>query len=181
MKRLYFIFFVVFVSTLQLASFGQSHLKVAYFDTDTVFQKYLLVDELREGLKKSKDSLEGIFNVRQAAFEEKVKYYKNNLINNIISPTQAQDEEIQLMNERDEIMKMNEEYTQYLVLKESGIQALITNNIIDYTKVFNKKFGADYILGYTRGGPIIVVNEKWDVTERIVEGLNKEYLNKKGN
>jgi outer membrane protein len=177
---LYFLHFYSGKPANTAANISNGPLKVAYFDTDTVFQKYLLVEELRDGLKKSKDSLEGIFNSRQAAFEGKVRNYQNNLKNNAINATQAQNAETQLMKEREEIMQVNEIYTQQLVVKESEIQRRITEDIIAYANLFNKTYGADYILGYTKGGPIIVVNEKLDVTKDIIEGLNKEYKDKKG-
>ncbi len=154
--------------------------KIAFFNTDTVFQNYDLVDELGEDLKKEKEKLEGSFNAKQASFEQKVKNYQNNVKNNTINATQAQNAENLLMKEREEIMKMNEEFTQQLMVKEAEINKKITEDIIAYANKFNTKYGADYILGYTKGGPIIVVNEKMDVTKEIIEGLNKEHKEKKG-
>ncbi len=153
--------------------------KIAFFDTDSVFQNYNSVDELREDLKKEKEKLEGSFNAKQASFEQKVKNYQNNVKSNIINATQAQNAENQLMKEREDIMKMNEEYTQQLMVKESEINKKITEDIIAYANKFNVSYGADYILGYTKGGPIIVVNKKMDVTKEIIEGLNKEHKTNK--
>lgn len=177
---LYFLHFYGGKDQPSAAVSGNGSMKIAFFDTDTVFQNYKLVDELREDLNKERTRLEGIFNSRQAAFEGKVKNYQNNVKNNAVNAVQAQNAEAQLMKEREEIMKINEEYTQQLMVKESEIQKRITEEIIVYANAFNKKFGADYILGYTKGGPIIVVNPKMDVTKDILDGLNKEYTDKKG-
>lgn len=162
------------------ASMGNGTLKVAFFNTDSVFQNYELVNQLREEMKKEKESLEGTFNAKQAAFEQKVRNYQTNLKNNVITPIQAQNAEAQLMKEREDIMKMNEEFTQQLVAKEADINKKITEDIINYATKYNEKYGADYILGYTKGGPIIVTNPKMDVTKDITEGLNKAYKENKG-
>lgn len=153
--------------------------KIAYFNTDSVFQNYELVNSLREDLKKEKEKLEGTFNARQASFEQKVRNYQTNSKNNTITPIQAQNAESQLMKEREEIMKMNEEYTQQLVAKESEINKKILEDIIGYANKYNEKFGADYIFGYTHGGPMIVANPKMDLTKEITEGLNKAYKENK--
>jgi outer membrane protein len=162
------------------ATAGNGTLKVAFFNTDSVFQYYELVTQLRDELKKEKESLEGTFNAKQAAFEQKVKNYQTNLNNNVITPLQAKNAEAQLMKEREDIMKMNEEFTQQLVAKEADINKRITEDIINYANKYNEKYGADYILGYTKGGPIIVTNPKLDVTKEITEGLNKAYKENKG-
>ena len=159
---------------------GAGNLKVAFFNTDSVFQNYELVNQLREEMKKEKESLEGTFNAKQAAFEQKVKNYQTNLKNNVITAVQAQNAEAQLMKEREDIMKMNEEYTQQLVAKEADINKKITEDIIGYANKYNEKYGADYILGYTKGGPVIFANPKMDVTKEITEGLNKAYKENKG-
>ncbi len=159
---------------------GTGNLKIAFFNTDSVFQNYELVNQLREEMKKEKESLEGTFNAKQAAFEQKVRNYQANLKNNVITAVQAQNAEAQLMKEREDIMKMNEEYTQQLVAKEADINKRITEDIIGYANKYNEKYGADYILGYTKGGPVIFANPKMDVTKEITEGLNKAYKENKG-
>lgn len=180
-------FFLAIVGLYLLYFFGGKHvsdgksgnitgsLKIAYFNTDSVFQSYLLVNDLRNELKTEKEKLESNFNSRQAAFEQKVKNYQANVQSNAINAVQAQNGEKQLMKEREEIMQMNEQYTQQLSAKEMEINKVITESIIEYSQKYNKTYGADYILGYTKGGPIIVVNEKMDITKDIIEGLNKEY------
>lgn len=153
--------------------------KIAFFNTDSVFQNYELVSVLRDELKKEKDRLEGALNAKQAAFQKKVNNYQINVKNNSVTPVQAQNAEAQLMKERDEIMKMNDEYTQQFALKEADIQRKITEDIIGYANKYNEKYGADYILGYAKGGPVIVANPKMDLTKEITEGLNDFYRKNK--
>lgn len=172
---LYALYFIGHPKVEKTATSLPGNLKIAYFNTDSVFQNYLMVNELRDALKLEKEKLEGVFNTKQSAFEQKVKNYQTNLQNNSINAVQAQNAEKQLMKEREEIMLINEQYTQQLATKEIDMNKTITEAILAYSQKFNKTYGADYILGYTKGGPIIVVNEKMDLTKEIIEGLNKEY------
>lgn len=165
--------------TSQKSALTGTSSKIAFFNTDSVFQNYELVTVLRDELKRERERLEGALNGKQAAFQKKVNNYQINIKNNSVTPVQAQNAEAQLMKERDEIMKLNDEYTQQFALKEAEIQRKITDDIIGYANKFNEKYGADYILGYAKGGPVIVANPKMDVTKEITEGLNDSYRQNK--
>ena len=55
------------------------------------------------------------------------------------------------------------------------MQLQITDSVINFANRYNKTYNADYILGYTKGGGILVANEKYDITQDIITGLNEEY------
>ncbi len=150
-------------------------IKLAYINTDTVFNNYSMVSDLKDELKAEKDKLENEVMSRQKSFDQKVKNYQANLQSNSINQVQSQNAEKSLMNERNEIMMLSEKYTQELAYKEMQITKRITDSIVNFTKRFNEKYQADYILGYTYGAGIIVANEKYDISLKILEGLNKEY------
>ena len=152
-----------------------SVLKIAYINTDSIFNNYLMVKDLKEELKTEKDKLEAEVMTKQKAFDQKLKNYQSNMQSNSINAVQAQNAEKNLMNERNEILSISEKYSQDLAFKELQITKQITDSIVNYTKRFNSTFQADYILGYTYGAGIIVANEKFDISKRILEGLNKEY------
>lgn len=179
---LYFLHFYSGKPANTAASVSNGPLKIAYFDIDTVSQNYEKATQLHENLKKEKDSLEGIVIAKQRVLQQKYQNYQTNLNNNVITPAQAQNAENQLVKERDVIMKINDEYSQKLMLKQDENSRLIWNEIIGYTNKFNEKYGADYIFLSTNsiGGSLIVANPKFNVTKDILEGLNKEYNEKKG-
>lgn len=55
------------------------------------------------------------------------------------------------------------------------------NNIRDYIAKINKENKYQFVLGYSKlGGGILFADESVDVTQKIIEGLNKEYAASKG-
>ncbi|MEY2792856.1 MAG: hypothetical protein RJA76_848, partial [Bacteroidota bacterium] len=50
------------------------------------------------------------------------------------------------------------------------------NNIREYITKINKENKFEFVLGYSKlGGGILFADESVDVTQKILDGLNKEY------
>lgn len=150
-------------------------MKIAFLNTDTIFNNYQMVKDLQEDLNSKKSKLENEVMAKQQAFQTKLTNYQSNVQNNRITYDQAQNAEKKLMQERDGIVALGERYSNDLAALEFQIHQQITDSIINYTTRFNQKFQADYILGYTKGGGILVANPKFEVTMEILNGLNEEY------
>ncbi len=154
---------------------GNSSSKIAFLNTDTVFSNYLMVKDLQEDLNAKKTKLENeVMNV-QKSFQTKLTNYQSNVQNNRITYDQAQAAEKKLMKERDDIVALSDRYSNDISALEFQIHQQITDSIINFTTRYNKNYNADYILGYTKGGGILVANPKFEVTMDILKGLNEEY------
>jgi outer membrane protein len=156
-------------------STGESGMSVAFLNTDSVFENYKLVVELKDELKGKKERMESEVMSKQQSFQTKLTNYQSNVQNNRITFEQAQNAEKKLMQERDEIVALGERYSNDIMAMEFQMQQQITDSVINFANRFNKSYNADYILGYTKGGGILVANEKYDVTKDIINGLNEEY------
>ncbi len=154
---------------------GNSSSKIAFINTDTVFSNYLMVKDLQDELNTKKTKLENEVMAMQKAFQTKLTNYQSNVQNNRITYDQAQAAEKKLMKERDDIVALGDRYSNDISALEFQIHQQITDSIINYTTRYNKTYNADYILGYTKGGGILVANPKFEVTMDILKGLNEEY------
>ena len=154
---------------------GNGNMKIAFLNTDSIFNNYLMVKDLQEELNGKKSKLENEVMAKQQAFQTKLTNYQSNVQNNRITYDQAQTAEKKLMQERDDIVALGERYSNDIAALEFQIHQQISDSIINYTSRYNKTYNADYILGYTKGGGILVANPKYDVTVDIMKGLNEEY------
>lgn len=154
---------------------GNSTSKIAFLNTDTVFSNYLMVKDLQDELNTKKTKLENEVMAMQKAFQTKLTNYQSNVQNNRITYDQAQAAEKKLMKERDDIVALGERYSNDIAALEFQIHQQITDSIINFTNRYNKTYQADYILGYTKGGGILVANPKFEITMDILKGLNEEY------
>lgn len=150
-------------------------MNIAFLNTDSVFGNYKLVEQLKDELIVKKEKMESEVMSKQQTFQTKLTNFQSNVQNNRITFEQSQDAERKLMKERDEIVALGERYSNDIMALEYQMQLQITDSVINFAKRYNKKYNADYILGYTKGGGILVANEKYDITTDIITGLNEEY------
>lgn len=152
-----------------------SGMNIAFLNTDSVFGNYKLVEQLKDELKVKKEKMESEVMNKQQTFQTKLTNYQSNVQNNRITYEQSQDAEKKLMKERDDIVALGEQYSNDIMALEFQMQLQITDSVVNFANRYNKKYNADYILGYTKGGGILVANEKYDITQDIITGLNEEY------
>jgi len=150
-------------------------LTVAYVNYDTLMLKYNLVKDLRASLEKEKNSLESEILNKQNVLQTKIDNYKSNLQANRINLQQAQAAEQQLGMEQQNLLALRESYLNQLSQKQLGMDQVIQDSVINYVHRINAEYKFDYVLGFTKGGGIILANKTYDITQIVVDGLNKEY------
>ncbi|MDD2345793.1 MAG: OmpH family outer membrane protein [Bacteroidales bacterium] len=163
-------------NTKKEAAFSENvGINIAFLNTDSVFGNYKLVEQLKDELIVKKEKMESEVMSKQQTFQTKLTNFQSNVQNNRITFEQSQDAERKLMQERDEIVALGERYSSDIMALEYQMQLQITDSVINFANRYNKTYNADYILGYTKGGGILVANEKYDITQDIITGLNEEY------
>lgn len=148
---------------------------VAYVNYDTLMLNYNLVKDLRASLEKEKNTLESEILNKQNVLQTKIDNYKSNLQANRINLQQAQAAEQQLGMEQQNLLALREGYLNQLSQKQLGMDQVIQDSVINYVHRINAEYKFDYVLGFTKGGGIILANKTYDITQIVVDGLNKEY------
>lgn len=151
------------------------NLTIAFINSDSIMTHYDLVKNVRALLENKKNKLEADILSKQNVFQEKVNNYQDNLKRNAITAQQAQQAEKKLMEERQAILELSDQYTQELAQEELAMNVQIQDSIIHFLKRFNKKYGFDYVLGYSHGGGILLANDTLDITSEVLNEINKEY------
>jgi len=54
----------------------------------------------------------------------------------------------------------------------------LLDSVMNFLRRYNENYKFDYILGFTKGGNILLANDTLDVTNDVIKELNLEY-NKK--
>ena len=80
-----------------------------------------------------------------------------------------------LRNKQAQINQYQEAIKQKSHDEEQVLSQTAVNAINDYIKDYGKKHGYKYIIGATGQGNLLYANEDNNLTDIIIEGLNKEY------
>ncbi len=146
---------------------------IRYVDGDTIMEKYNLAKDLNESMLRRQNQLDAAQQQRSteinkfgSAMQQK---YKNNqyLTQESFNSDQAK------------LQKMQSDAQNYLGKMQQSIQNEYTQNsrqlqdsIANYLKVYAKEKGYDMVL---LKSATLYADPKYDVTDQVVEGLNKRY------
>lgn len=162
-------------STLPVTQTDESGLKIAYINADSIMVHYLLVEKLMSSLESRGLELEKDLQQKQKLYEKDAAYFQEQVKKGSISEESANTIYEKLMQKQQELMNLRDKYAQEVGYLESQMNKQLLDNVSDYLER-NNNFQYDYILNYSYTGDILLKNPKFDITNSVVEGLNKEYI-----
>ncbi len=153
-------------------------ISVAYINFDSLMIHYNMVKVMKDSLMNKKNTLEADVINRQKTLQTKIDNYKDNVQNNRITMQQAQAAEQKLMQEQQDLLSLREGYLSQLAEDQSKLDMIIQDSVINYVHRINNKYNFDYVLGFSKGGGIVLANDTLNITKMVVDGLNEEYKKK---
>jgi len=155
------------------SSVSISDLNIAYVSTDSVINKYeyfkLKSDEITEKGKRFETELQS----RAQGFEREVANFQQSANN--MTQNQALAKQDELVKKEQNLMTYRNNIMQELSADEANLYNEVYEEIQTFMETFAKENGYSMILSKTRGGAVWYANESIDVTEAVIEGLNKAY------
>jgi outer membrane protein len=147
---------------------------IAYVDSDSLMARYTLAAKLREELEAEQRRLENDLQRKQLSFQEDVESFQRQIQLGMITAENGQVKEQELMQRQQDLIQLNDTYTNQLMMRELEMNTELYGKITDILERYNQDMNYDYILGFTPGGGILYANKKHNITEEIVSRLNKE-------
>lgn len=162
-------------STATEAGEGMSaaDMKVAYVYTDSVINKYDFFKKKSEEITDKGKRFEGDLQSRARGFEQEVATFQQTGGN--MTPNQQRAKQEELMQKEQNLMTYRNNLMQELSADETSLYNDVYEQVQTYLKEYAQENGIDLILSYTRGGAIWYATDAIDVTQSVIEGLNKKY------
>lgn len=165
------------IETSSSANIPKSDSKIAYVNTDTLWQNYDFYQEMKEDLLKEKQILEKQYENRVRKLEEKVLRFREKAP--YLSQREGERQQTAIMEEEQQIVQLQEELSLQLAESESDKNKAIRGKILSELESFNKELGYDFILGYSLSSDVIYAEKSLDVTETVLNRLNAKYREEK--
>jgi len=146
---------------------------IVYVDTNVLMQKY-------QGMKDARAEFEKKAKVWQTESDTLVKEWQNQLKayekeRTGLTAKEKQLKEEKLRNKQQQINGYRQSTEKKAHEEEQKLTQTVINQVNDYVSEYGKKHGYKYIMGANGTGNILYADKKNDITEIILEGLNKEY------
>ncbi len=166
-------------STLERAveegEFATLEESIVYVNFDTLLNNYDMFYDYERKLMERQQELENELNAKSREYERQVSNYQDQVQKGLVTRSQAQEMELELMQKQQELMQLQEEYRQELREEEQVMNRQIHHSIYEYLEEYNKDKGYQFILSQTFGGAVLYSKKDLDVTYDIINGLNEKY------
>ncbi len=150
-------------------------LKIAYVDSDSLLAKYDYAKDLETELKAYQTAQEKSYQQQMTQFQNDYQNYLKTGENMTLS--QQQETEAQLKKRADKLATLEQELSAKILQKQMDSNIELLNRIFAFVREYNadnQQF--DIILRKTfNDSPSLYMNPAMDITNEIIEGLNKEY------
>jgi len=163
--------------SVQQANKPQQDFRIAYFDIDSLQEKYEYFRDVSGEIRSKEASINSQLNSLQDSYQKRLK----ELQDKGPTMTQAEGEAAQR-----EYAQMQQKYQQRQIameqeLKKQQIDMMtdVRNKIENYLKEYNKQKGYAFILSYEPGFMLYYRDSTFDITNDVIAGLNSEYQKEK--
>ncbi|KAA6440156.1 OmpH family outer membrane protein [Dyadobacter flavalbus] len=147
--------------------------RTVYVQVDSLLKNYDFFKDTRKELENKNFQLENELTTKGRSLQNEVAFFQQKA--QTMTPEQARSTEAQLMKKQQDLVAYRDQSAQALGMEEAKKNEELYKNIRSYIEKYNKENGYEYVLGYSLGGGILFANPSLDVTQKIIDGLNKEY------
>ncbi len=151
---------------------------IAFVNSDVLLEKYELVGKLARQLESDSRKKDTDLASRQEELESEAAYFQESVQNQSLNEASAQRIYEQLMAKQQEIYQLQEQYASELAQKEFEMNMTLLDSVRNYLHRMNIDNKYDFILNYNASGSILQAGNNFDITDIVLEGLNREYTTK---
>ena len=153
--------------------------EVVFINIDTINEHYELVKILTDSIDAEKQKQAVVFQNRQKALEQKAANFEKNYSSGSLTPQQAQYAQQSL---QDESTRLQNDYAQAVESLEARYTAALTqmaDSLNAAAQRVNAAHNASYIFSYQSGGQLLYADPAHDITNEVLDELNKSFKKKK--
>ncbi|WAC03961.1 OmpH family outer membrane protein [Lacinutrix neustonica] len=170
----YLVYAILFFLIGYLFLIQRTSKKIALVNTQTVLEKY-------QGFIEAQDLYEIEINKMSDSFDRQKALYESKSNELKILSTKLSKKAIEIKTEELEMLKaktmqLGKSIENKAVKQEELLLKGIYNKVNDFIERYAKRHGIDMITGVTSSGNVLYASEAIDITDMIIIGLNKEYV-----
>ena len=153
----------------------KGNLRIAYVNIDTLLADYHMYQDKRDEFIEQQSSSQAKLQDRSQELQQEFQELKEKLSKGLITRSKARIMQQDLGKKEQELYQMRDQITSELAEKEQVIYRQVLNSVTEYLDDYADEHNYHFILSYSFGGPILYKHERFNITQRVVEGLNEQY------
>lgn len=151
--------------------------RLAYVNSDTLYQNYDYYNELSGELEEKSKSLEQELARISEGFQSNVQALQQQANN--LNPQQLQEAQMELQQKQQELQMYADRRTRDLENERRKLDSLLMVDMNAVLDDIEEEYSLDYIFRYSRQSSLLSVNDAFNITDIVVEKLNESNKLKK--
>lgn len=151
-------------------------LPIGYVNVDSLLMNYNFAKDLNESLLRREESTRATLNQREGQINSAAADFERKLRNNaFLTQERAQQEQTRILQMEQEYRQLAERLTQEFMLEQEKLNIQMEDTIKARMKEFNRNKNYEIIFSNRTTSTILLADEKYDITNEVVEFLNSKY------
>lgn len=154
---------------------SEEQLPIAFVNMDSLLVKYDLYNQMQDELMGQQERSRATLNQKAKALQSEMQDFQNKLENRaFLSEERARSEQERLLRKQQELEQLQERYSQELMAKQAHMTDSLFTIIQTTVKEYNAEKNYHFIFSNTANTNILYGNSGYDITNDIVDLLNKK-------
>jgi len=163
------------------AQVSDTGVMIAYVNIDSLLNGYDYYNDKQTEFLKEQQKQEAKLNSKGKALERKAMEFQNKVQKGLVTSSQAQQMQNQLVREQQNLMQLKEQISMDLMNRQQQALKDIYDKMLAAIKDYNKDKKYKMVLGNTGGQNVLLADKALNITDAIVEKLNEEYQQEQAN
>lgn len=157
------------------ADASASGMKIAYVEVDSLMTQYDFAKDYSVTLQKKSNNARNTLNQKGGALQAAVNNFQQKLNNNgFTSREQAASQQAAIEGQQRDLQELQARLENELASETAKFNEALRDSLQNFLKDYNKDKQFDLILSKA-GDNILMANKKFDITNDVINGLNKRY------
>ena len=152
---------------------SSSGLKVAYINGDSILMNFAQFRSESQAMEARQRQAEEDLQKQGSALEREFMNYQQQAQKGTMTGKEMEAREKYLSGKQEALLAQRDKMAKEIMDATSEINDRLQKVLHDKLNAIKDRDGYDFILSYIEGGPILVADEKYDITEEVLRELNK--------
>lgn len=148
-------------------------IKIAYVNGDSILTNYKEFKKESEAMEIKQRNAEEQLQSKGAALEREIMAYQQKAQTGTMTGKEMEAREKYLSTRQEAIMAERDKMAQEIMSETAQINKRLQAVMQEKLNEIKEQEGYDFILSYIEGGQVLVANEKYDITEKVLKALNE--------
>ncbi len=151
-----------------------SPVKIAYIDVDSLMKKYQYCIDYTEILKKKTETIQNTLNNKGLSLQKQVADFQSKMQSGAYTREQAESVQMSLQKKQLQLQNLQQSLAGEFEKEQTKYNDALRDSLHNFLKAYNDTYGYNFVISKA-GDNILLADEKFNITEDVIKGLNKRY------